>query len=217
MFYYLYEIKNLINNKVYVGVHKTKSMDDGYMGSGKVILSAIKKHGAENFTKTILETFANSEAMFAREKEVVTDEFLARPDTYNLRRGGFGGFDYINATGSAVLTFLNEEIAKRGRDTQKKNNSGYFNPAVRERARQKSFDLKLGFMDPEVRRRGHIAAATPEANEKRKQTLAAMNHQQGERNSQFGSMWITNGTTSKKINKLSAIPDGWEKGRKHRV
>ena len=37
--------------------------------------------------------------MFAREKEVVTDEFLARPDTYNLRRGGFGGFDYINKLG----------------------------------------------------------------------------------------------------------------------
>ena len=35
--------------------------------------------------------------MFQREKEVVTDEFIARLDTYNLRRGGSGGFDYINA------------------------------------------------------------------------------------------------------------------------
>lgn len=48
--------------------------------------------------KDILEFFDTSEAMYAREKEVVTAEFLLREDTYNLRRGGFGGFDYINKT-----------------------------------------------------------------------------------------------------------------------
>jgi len=97
MHYYLYEIRNNINNKIYVGVHKTDVIDDGYMGSGKVIKRAIEKHGIDNFTKTILETFNTSEAMFAREKEIVTDEFLLREDTYNLRRGGTGGFDYINS------------------------------------------------------------------------------------------------------------------------
>lgn len=96
MFYYLYQITNNVNGKIYVGVHKAKSMDDGYMGSGKVIKSAIKKHGLENFTKVILETFENAEAMYAREKEVVNDEFLLREDVYNLRRGGSGGWDYLN-------------------------------------------------------------------------------------------------------------------------
>ena len=99
MFYYLYEIKNKINGKIYVGVHKTKNMNDGYMGSGKVIQDAIKKHGIENFTKVILEMFDNSNDMFLKETEIVTDEFLARDDVYNLRRGGSGGFDYINAHG----------------------------------------------------------------------------------------------------------------------
>lgn len=99
MFYYLYEIRNNLNDKIYVGVHKTTDMDDGYMGSGKILLRAISKNGIENFTKTILETFATSEQMYAREKEVVTDEFLLREDVYNLRRGGTGGFDYINRSG----------------------------------------------------------------------------------------------------------------------
>jgi dissimilatory sulfite reductase (desulfoviridin) alpha/beta subunit len=91
MFYYLYQITNNLNGKIYVGVHKTKDMNDGYMGSGKIIRSAITKHGISNFSKVILETFENAEAMYAREKEVVNEEFLLREDTYNIRRGGTGG------------------------------------------------------------------------------------------------------------------------------
>ena len=104
MFYYLYQITNLVNNKIYVGIHKTMDMNDGYMGSGKIIKRAIKKHGADKFKKDILETFVDSESMYAREKEVVTDKFLLCEDVYNLRRGGLGGFDYINANPSKYLT-----------------------------------------------------------------------------------------------------------------
>lgn len=35
----------------------------------------------------------------------------------------------------------------------------------------------------------------------------------GEKNSQFGSIWITNGKENKKIKKNSVIPEGWYKGR----
>jgi group I intron endonuclease len=96
MYYILYQITNIINNKIYIGVHKTHDLDDGYMGSGKVICSAINKYGIENFIKTILEVFDNEQEMYAREKEVVTEEFLLRENVYNLRKGGSGGFDYIN-------------------------------------------------------------------------------------------------------------------------
>lgn len=92
MFYYLYQTKNNLNGKIYVGVHKTNNLYDEYMGSGLKLLNAVKKHGKKNFTKTILETFNNEELMFQKEREVVTDEFLKRTDVYNLRRGGDGGF-----------------------------------------------------------------------------------------------------------------------------
>ena len=88
-----------MNGKIYVGVHVTCNLQDGYMGSGKVIKNAIAKHGIDNFKKDILEFFDNEEDMYAREKEVVTEEFLSRKDVYNLRRGGNGGFDFINNNG----------------------------------------------------------------------------------------------------------------------
>jgi hypothetical protein len=95
---YIYQITNLINKKIYVGVHKTSDLDDGYMGSGKVIKSAIKKYGLENFHKDIIEFFNTYDQALQREKEIVTDEFLLREDVYNLRRGGNGGFGKYHLT-----------------------------------------------------------------------------------------------------------------------
>lgn len=91
MFHYMYEIKNNMNGKIYIGVHRTKNMNDGYMGSGKVIKAAIAKYGVENFTKRIIEEFESNEEMFIKERETVSTEFVLRDDTYNLAVGGSGG------------------------------------------------------------------------------------------------------------------------------
>ena len=44
--------------------------------------------------------------------------------------------------------------------------------------------------------------------------LSKINHGLGESNSQFGTMWITNGTENKKIKADQVIPINWYKGRK---
>lgn len=123
MIYYLYEIKNKINGKIYVGVHKTENINDGYMGSGKIIKKSIKKYGIHNFEKTILETFDCEEEMFLREKEIVNGDFILRDDVYNLRYGGSGGWDFVHKSG---LTNKNKprshyiKIGKIGNEKHKK-------------------------------------------------------------------------------------------------
>jgi len=51
---FIYKTTNLINNKIYVGKHKT-SANDGYLGSGLILGYAVDKYGKENFKREILE------------------------------------------------------------------------------------------------------------------------------------------------------------------
>lgn len=91
-YHYFYKITNNINGKYYYGVHNTKNIDDGYMGSGKRLQYAIKKYGVENFTKEILKYFNTKNEAYLYESEIVTESLVEDPNCYNLVLGGKGSF-----------------------------------------------------------------------------------------------------------------------------
>jgi len=91
MQYTIYRITNTINKKTYIGKHQTLDINDDYFGSGRSIVAAIKKYGRENFVKEILFIFDNENDMNCKERELVTEDFAKRPDTYNIGIGGQGG------------------------------------------------------------------------------------------------------------------------------
>jgi len=94
MRYLVYKITNLINNRIYIGIHRTKDINDDYMGSGKILNLAKEKYGLDKFKKEILYDFDTEEEMLLMEEKIVNEEFLLRPDTYNLIKGGIGGWPY---------------------------------------------------------------------------------------------------------------------------
>lgn len=107
MIYIVYQTKNSVNGKIYVGVHKTDDPNDDYLGSGIILQQAIAKHGRDNFTRTTLNEFDNSTDAFAYEATIVTEEFVSREDTYNVKLGGCGGWDYVNGN------MTDEQIQRR--------------------------------------------------------------------------------------------------------
>lgn len=104
---YLYVITNIINNKIYVGVHRTDCLNDGYMGSGKLIKRAIEKYGKENFKMEIISFFKTYLEALDAEKTIVTEEFIEKDNVYNLKEGGFGNCKWSS---EAIKNF--SELAK---------------------------------------------------------------------------------------------------------
>ncbi len=98
-YHYVYRIKNLVNNKEYVGKRSCNCLiiDDKYMGSGVLIKQAIKKYGSDKFSKEILKQFSHAEDAYRYEGEIVSLEYVSRLDTYNLVEGGRGVVGLIHS------------------------------------------------------------------------------------------------------------------------
>lgn len=200
MFYIIYKITNLLNEKIYVGKHQTKDLNDGYMGSGKRLRRAIAKYGIENFKKEILFYFDNEQDMNAKEAELVTEEFCLREDTYNLCSGGHGGFSYINRVGLRTIGHTEETNTKRSKTLSGRSPSQNTIEAVKKA----HADGKYKYSNTKGKN----------ISEDHKRKISVANSKlTGEKNSQFGSFWITNGCDNKKIRNTTEIPDGWYKGR----
>lgn len=220
MFYTVYKITNLVNNKIYVGVHKTSDLSDDYMGSGKLIKRAIEKYGIENFEKEYIEIFDNSEDMFNMESQLVNEEFVSRDDTYNLKQDGFGGFDHINKEGNPYWSSEHTRMMSiKGKDKALKTlkylweNDKEWVKAITLKRLETRFN-KYGLDTFKT-----FSGKTHTDESKKQMSISHKGKHDGQKNSQFGTMWIHSLTekVSKKIKQddfSTYEQQGWLKGRK---
>ena len=125
MYYIIYETTNLVNGKKYRGAHICESLDDGYLGSGRLIKKAISKYGFSSFERVILVLCDNIEDMFIQESIYVDKDWVANPSTYNLKIGGEGGWDYIN---KECLRWNEEKKLLHSIEMKKKRAAGEWGP-----------------------------------------------------------------------------------------
>jgi hypothetical protein len=205
MYYYIYQITNLTNGKIYVGKHKSSLHPsiNGYYGSGKQIMAAIQKYGIENFNKEVLYYCSSLEEMANKEAEIVTEDFVKRLDTYNMHKGGLGGWDHWNGSDEHL-----EKSRLGGKKSASRSNNPFKDPEF-----QKTVEWTRA---PDRMKTIGQKATTPEAKAKRKTTFLKIGHSQGEKNSQFGRIWISNILTKevKRIRISDIIPEGWVRGKK---
>jgi hypothetical protein len=204
MYYTIYKISNKINGKIYIGSHKTKNLDDGYMGSGKYLKHAQEKHGMENFEKEILFIFDTPELMYEKEAELVNEEFIAEENTYNIKVGGFGGWDYLNSTGLNNSSKTKEQLQK----------GGYIGRG-REPCVNSINATKLAHIEGKYTYANFLGKKHTDKT-KHLISIKLSEVSRGSNNSQYGTMWIHNPLdfSNKKIDKTDQIPEGWIKGRK---
>ena len=111
MYYgFVYEWTNILNGKKYIGSH-TGTIDDGYIGSGKVFQRAIKKHGIKNFTRTIIEYVEVEDRQYLLEREkFYLDKVNAyySDDYYNVAKDVIGGDTKAGWTNERTQEFRNQ-------------------------------------------------------------------------------------------------------------
>lgn len=103
MKYIIYLTTNLINNKIYIGIHETENPEvfDGYLGNSVIynrpstynrretpFQCAVAKYGPKNFHRKVLKVFDKEEDALDLERWLVCPEFIKRIDTYNITLGG---------------------------------------------------------------------------------------------------------------------------------
>lgn len=146
-YHYLYQVTNLIDGKIYVGVRSCigNPNEDDYMGSGIMIKRAIEKYGLENFKKEILEFCNSREELHELEKCIVDKDFVEDPNTYNLTGGGWGR-SYTTDETKQKISIRNKLRSLESRKTQiegmRKANIGHHRPH-KEATKQKIRDLQL--------------------------------------------------------------------------
>lgn len=222
-YYTIYKVTNKINGKIYIGSHKTENLNDGYMGSGKYLNRAYSKYGFENFSKEILFVFDTAEEMYAKEAEIVNDEFLTEENTYNLKRGGFGGFDYIND--NKLHGFSNPEVVKKARKIVDSKLEIKFGPEWRKhlsnlgrKAIQNILEKNPDYFKDLAKSRNMSGVNNPmygKTHTQEARDIISLSNK-GEKNPMFGKRWVHSPELkcSKRINKDQELPDGWVEGRK---
>lgn len=169
----------------------------------------IQKFGRENFTREILFDFDNFTDMDNKEKELVTESFVARDDTYNVRLGGqnlnFGELWHLAIEKERQL--WNENPEWRLRISKQRSE-------MVKRLHRTRPELYVNFHSHGTHwiGRHHSEETKKKIGEKNKRMV-------GELNSNWGMVWIYNESLeqNKKVKKEEVetfLNQGWKLGRR---
>lgn len=219
MDYIVYRTTNNITGCYYIGVHKTKNFNDGYLGSGLIIKRAIEQYGRENFSKQVLCAFSDKKEACAKEREYIA--FAAGDvDCYNLHEGGHGGWSVINAKK------LNNKNGNFKRATEARVHKIKTDPVFREQFKAATYkgyekarlNPKFGMFNKKAQA---LAVAAWTGQHHSKDSIKKMSEaKSGERHNFYGMKWMkTADGVSDRVppdEVENRLANGWTFGRVYR-
>ena len=204
-YYFVYKTTNVLSNRYYIGMHSTDNLDDGYLGSGKRLRYSINKYGVENHKREIIEFLPDRKTMIQKEIEIVNLNEIAKVECMNLMVGGQGG-----------RGFTIEQQKKNAKKSNKKQRKLHKDKEWAKRKGERITEsLKRAYAEGRKEIKFNYDWNGKKHGEKTKEKIGNANSisQLGEKNSQYGTHWITNGIENKKIQNKNKIPIGWKLGR----
>lgn len=180
----------------YYGVHTKNGRD--YWGSPKTHRWIWDFY---DYEKQILQYFLTREEADLVEKRII-NYFLDDKNCLNECAGGKFSLESLRK-GALKRNSLpvKESTRKKHRSNMKKR---WSNPETSEKLLKACLKNMSKFQTPEVKEKRNNSV---------KATFKKIGHQKGNKNSQFGTMWITNGEKNLKIQKNQSIPKGYYPGR----
>jgi len=200
-YHYIYKTTNLVTNYYYIGCHSTRNLNNNYLGSGKYLKHSIKKYGIENFKKEIWFLCKDAKTKFYLESIIVNEELVTDPLCMNLKLGGNGGGGF----GFGPHSEEHKKKISKGLKGHIPWNKGLTNCYSEEHKKK---------LSEAASKNNHWLGKKHSEETKKKMSEAKKGKHFGEKNSQYSTMWITNGMESKKIKKEENIPKGFRRGRK---
>lgn len=177
--------------KYYYGFRQsTEPYNDIYWSSSKYVKLAIKQYGIQYFRKKIIRVYSDRISAITHEMKL-HEKFSVdvHPKFFNKSKQTIWGY---NCMGTAVKGLSYEEI---------------YGP-------EKALKLKA-LRSRSAKRKNNKGKNNPMFGKTHSKEMkeALSESRKGEKHPHFGSYWITNGKTNKKVYNLNSIPESWYKGR----
>lgn len=215
MFYTVYKTVNLINGKFYFGAHKTVNPNDDYLGSGVYIKRAVAKYGKENFRKEVLFVYLDPESAFGKEDELICCYRRLDPLCMNLRKGGSGGFDWINSKHDQSWRVRAARKTNRSVALKKSSSANYAEMDKSRRAEHFQY-IRTETHRERARALGRSWSGRNHRLETRLAISAAARRRTGSKNNQFGTRWMNKEGIVQKVRAEKTqefLKQGWVFGR----
>lgn len=209
LYYIIYKTTCLVTNRYYIGMHACNSLDDGYLGSGKILQRSIRKYGIGSHKREIISFEIDYRSLQNKEREIVTEEMIKDPLCLNIKPGGWGwGKSFVFST----------EVLKKMRENKQTQE-------FRDSQRTKAIEI---WEDQHYRDKFYSTVTSQEYKDKRSKQMKKIYDQNphlreilskgksGSKNPAFGKVWIHNEYEKKLVTKQSVndfMLSGWKVGR----
>lgn len=197
MYYgYIYKITNLINGKIYIGLHTASVFDEKYWGSGSDLKAAQRLYGLENFSREILQWCDSLEDLNRAECYWIDHLNSRNPEVgYNIQPGGVSHFGYKHS--ESTKQRLREKSILRG------SHGFWINNGSEEKYNKSHEPIPEGYV------KGRLKSTMKAiANKKR----GKPNKKKAGSKSPKGTKWFTNGSIDIMRHEC---PEGFWPGRTH--